>query len=112
MELSQWQAQLRKGAAELAVLSILVRQERYGLQILDAANDRGVIVTDGALYPLLSRLETEGKIQARWEVEDAAHPRKYYRLTGKGQAAQLAMKTAWIDFRETMTRLVEICDAS
>lgn len=112
MEISQWQAQLRKGAAELAVLSVLSPREQYGLQILDTANARGVIVTDGALYPLLNRLEVEGKIEARWEVENAAHPRKYYRLTEAGQAAQIAMKSAWIGFREAMTHLVEVCNES
>jgi PadR family transcriptional regulator PadR len=107
MEIAPWLAQLRKGAAELVVLSIVKRGERYGLQILEEANSVGEIVSDGALYPLLNRLEKDGKLASRWVLEDGPHPRKYYRLTGDGASYLRAMRSAWIAFRTAMSSVVE-----
>jgi PadR family transcriptional regulator PadR len=108
MDIAQWSAQLRKGAAELVVLSIMAEgEDRYGLQILEKANGGGDIVSEGALYPLLSRLEKDGKLASRWVVDDGPHPRKFYRLTRQGAAALPAMTAAWIKFRTAMSGIVE-----
>ncbi|MDB5692220.1 MAG: hypothetical protein JWO81_1283 [Alphaproteobacteria bacterium] len=107
MEIASWIAQLRKGAAELVVLSVLGRGEAYGLQILEQANCAGEIVTEGALYPLLARLEKESKLKSRWVTDDGPHPRKFYQLTGDGAAAHSAMTKAWVAFRLAMSEIVE-----
>lgn len=107
MDIGPWQAQLRKGAAELVVLATLRDGERYGVQILERTNRAGDIVTEGALYPLLSRLEKEGKLRSRWVTEDGPHPRKYYALTDTGAALLGAMSDAWVRFRTAMTDVVE-----
>jgi PadR family transcriptional regulator PadR len=107
MEIASWNAQLRKGAAELAVLSVLARAEAYGLQILERANRAGEIVTEGALYPLLARLEKESKLRSRWVTDDGPHPRKFYQLTGAGAAAHDEMTKAWVAFRLAMSDVVE-----
>ncbi len=106
MDLSSWQSQLRKGAAELVVLSILAKGEAYGLQILDRANQVGEVVSDGALYPLLTRLEKAGKILGRWDTIEGANPRKYYRLTRDGEAMLGEMRKLWGGFRGMMDNLV------
>jgi PadR family transcriptional regulator PadR len=106
MDMNSWQAQLRKGAAELVVLSTLAKGEAYGLQILDRANKVGEVVSDGALYPLLTRLEKAGKIAARWDTEQGANPRKYYRLTPEGEAMLGEMRLLWRGFRSMMDHLV------
>jgi len=108
MDIAQWSAQLRKGAAELVVLSILAGgEDRYGLQILEKANGGGDIVSEGALYPLLSRLEKDGKLVSHWVLDDGPHPRKFYRLTRQGAEALPAMTAAWIKFRTAMSGIVE-----
>lgn len=107
IDITPWLAQLRKGAAELVVLAIVGRGECYGLQILESANLAGDIVSDGALYPLLNRLERDGKLSSRWVTEDSAHPRKYYRLTKEGTATLAAMKGGWLAFRTAMSGVVE-----
>lgn len=107
MDITSWLAQLRKGAAELVVLAIVGRAECYGLQILEQANLAGDIVSDGALYPLLNRLEKDGKLASRWVTDDGSHPRKYYRLTAEGAETLAAMKTAWVSFRTAMSGVVE-----
>jgi PadR family transcriptional regulator, regulatory protein PadR len=107
MNIAPWLSQLRKGAAELDVLSIVKSGERYGLQILEPANQAGDIVADGALYPLLNRLEKDGKLASRWVLEDGPHPRKYYRLTAEGGELLDLMVSAWVAFREAMSSIVE-----
>jgi PadR family transcriptional regulator PadR len=107
MDIAPWLAQLRKGAAELVVLAIVGRSECYGLQILEKANAAGDIVSDGALYPLLNRLEKDGKLSSRWVTDDSTHPRKYYRLTKEGTSTLAAMQSAWIAFRTAMSGVVE-----
>lgn len=108
MEIDSWQTQLRKGAAELVVLSVLARGEAYGLQLLQAVNAHGPLVTEGGLYPLLARLEKGGRVAARWVVPDGAgNPRKYYVLTDEGRRLALAMRDRWSGFRTTIDQLVE-----
>ena len=106
MDLNSWQSQLRKGAAELVVLSVLAKGEAYGLQILDRANQVGEVVSDGALYPLLTRLEKAGKIVARWDMVEGTNPRKYYRLSEDGEAMLGEMRLLWRGFRQMMDLLV------
>jgi len=108
MDIASWQTQLRKGAAELVVLSLLQSQERYGLDILEQAGGSGGVLSDGTLYPLLTRLEREGKILARWAMaDDAKIPRKYYRLSDEGQAMIAEMKKLWNEFSAFVSRAME-----
>lgn len=101
MDITAWRTQLRKGAAELLVLALLERGEAYGAQILDGVNADGPLVAAGALYPLLGRLERNGRIVASWSAPapDSA-PRKYYSLTAEGRAALADMRGAWSRFRD------------
>ena len=107
--LSSWRSQLRKGAAELAVLAFLGRGEAYGLEILQAITSSGELgVSEGSIYPLLKRLEKSGKIKARWaETSDGGAPRKYYALSSEGAALLEAMRVEWRTFSSELTRLVE-----
>ncbi len=108
MNIASWQSQLRKGAAELVLLSVLARGEAYGLEILGRIRAGGDLVSEGSLYPLLARLEKAGRITGRWELPaEGGNPRKYYSLTPEGAALVEAMRTAWVDFRITITTLVE-----
>lgn len=112
MDTSSWQSQLRKGAAELVVLSLLRGGERYGLELLEAAGGKGGVLSDGTLYPLLTRLEREGKIEARWVMADEAKvPRKYYRLSDQGAALTAEMQRLWHEFSAFVTGAIEeSCD--
>lgn len=108
MDISSWQSQLRKGAAELVVLSLLKEGERYGLDILEQAGGSGGVLSDGTLYPLLTRLEREGKLEARWAMaDDAKIPRKYYRLSGEGEALIGEMQRLWHEFSAFVSGAIE-----
>ena len=108
MELSAWKSQLRKGAAELAVLATLDRSETYGLDLLERIRAAGGLdLSEGSIYPLLNRLQKEGKILGRWvEDADAAHPRKYYALTDDGRALLAGMLAEWLQFEAGMRQLL------
>jgi len=107
--LDRWRSQLRKGAAELAVLAILERGERYGLEVIDEATARsGIQIAEGTVYPLLNRLEKDGKIRSRWVASDeAGHPRKYYRLTREGAEVLRRMKKVWGEFQSGVDRVLD-----
>jgi len=104
----KWAVQLRKGSLELAILASLWPRKRYGLEILRTlADDSSLVVSDGTVYPLLSRLKQEGWVESEWVTSDAGHPRKYYSLTpaGRRHAAQLA--ESWSSFAAGLDRLLK-----
>lgn len=109
MDLASWKTQLRKGAAELAVLAALVDRRRYGLEIHQRVTEVGGLeLSEGSLYPLLHRLRRDGKLAAEWvEDEGASHPRKYYALTPAGRELLAAMTAEWWTFASGMERLLE-----
>jgi len=108
MDLTAWKAQLRKGAAELAVLSVLDREETYGVDLLERIQTGGGLdLAGGSIYPLLNRLQNEGKIRGRWvEDDDASHPRKYYALTKTGRAVLAEMVVEWAQFEAGMRMIL------
>lgn len=107
MSIEKWKSQLRKGTTELAVLLVLEKKERYGLEILEViSNTEGLAIAEGTIYPLLNRLQREGKIESRWvEEEQTSHPRKYYTLTKEGQEILEKMKVEWKEFQRSLNAL-------
>src|SRR6267142_1237455 len=88
----KWEVQLRKGCLELAVLAALWEQKLYGLEILRRLeSDSALIVSEGTVYPLLSRLKALGLLQSEWVESESGHPRKYYVLTAAGKQRALEM---------------------
>ena len=107
MDLASWQTQLRKGAAELVALALLEHRELFGAELLEAVTAVGPVISSGTLYPLLKRLEGEGKLASQWVVSDEETPRKYYRLTDEGEELLREMRRSWIEFRTTIALIVE-----
>lgn len=104
----RWEAQLRKGCLELAILASLARGRLYGLEILRVLeNETKLKLAEGTVYPILSRLKQEGLVASEWVEADAGHPRKYYWLTPKGNARATTMASAWMDFAANLTQTVE-----
>ena len=82
----KWEAQLRKGCLELAILAVLLDAKLYGLEILQRVEcDSGLIISEGTIYPLLSRLKAMRLVETEWVESEAGHPRKYHSLTAAGQ---------------------------
>jgi PadR family transcriptional regulator, regulatory protein PadR len=103
-----WEAQLRKGSLEMAILASLWQTRLYGLEILRLLSEKSQLeVAEGTLYPILSRLKTEGLLESEWVEAEAGHPRKYYWLTAAGRRRAREMAEAWHTFAESLTALVQ-----
>ena len=103
----KWEVQLRKGCLELAILAALWDGKRYGLEILRRLkSDSDLVISEGTVYPLLSRLKTLGLLRSEWVESDAGHPRKYYALTLTGKQRAVEMKETWARFASNMTKLL------
>jgi PadR family transcriptional regulator, regulatory protein PadR len=103
----KWEVQLRKGCLELAILASLWSEKLYGLEILRRLeSDSDLIVSDGTVYPLLSRLKSRGSVRSEWVESDAGHPRKYYALTSAGKRRALEMAEIWARFSSSMSKLL------
>jgi PadR family transcriptional regulator PadR len=104
----KWETQLRKGSLELAVLASLWSGELYGLEILRRlAESSSLVVPEGTVYPLLSRLKAEGWVDSEWVEAEAGHPRKYYRLTPAGRRRALQMARSWTSFAAGLDALLQ-----
>ena len=87
-----WTVQVRKGLLELCIMNALADQERYGYDLVKTlVAIPGIGMTEGTLYPLLSRLRVQGLIQARLEESSGGPARKYYSLTREGRKTMAAM---------------------
>ncbi|MFY9662392.1 MAG: PadR family transcriptional regulator [Terriglobales bacterium] len=103
----KWEVQLRKGCLELAVLAALWDGKRYGLEILRRLeSDSDLIVSEGTVYPLLSRLKTLGLVRSEWVESEGGHPRKYYALTAAGKQRVREMAGMWTRFSASMDGLL------
>ena len=103
----KWEIQLRKGCLELAVLAALWDEKLYGLEILRRLeNDSDLVVSEGTVYPLLSRLKVLGLVRSEWIESDIGHPRKYYALTPAGKLRALDMSRIWARFSSSMSKLL------
>jgi PadR family transcriptional regulator PadR len=104
---NKWEVQLRKGCLELAILAALWDGKLYGLEILRRLeSDSDLIVSEGTVYPLLSRLKISGLVRSEWVESDAGHPRKYYALTPAGKQRSREMARMWSRFSSSMSRLL------
>lgn len=88
-------AQMRKGVLEYCILSMLKGGDAYASLLISSLKDARMIVVEGTLYPLLTRLKNQGMLNYRWEESTQGPPRKYYSLTDKGREVLAEMDTAW-----------------
>ena len=106
--------ELKKGSAELLILSLVEDQPRHGYDIgsLIEQRSRGVLRFNVAsLYPLLYRLEKRGWIQGRWVEKAGQRRRRYYRLTLEGKKVLAAQRSSWREFVEAVNRITGIENA-
>ena len=97
MKLENTKAQMRKGVLEYCILSILKKGEAYPSDILDKLKKANLIVVEGTIYPLLTRLKNAGLLTYRWEESKSGPPRKYYSTTAEGILFLLALDETWED---------------
>jgi PadR family transcriptional regulator PadR len=101
-----WTVQVRKGLLELCILTALAEDERYGYELVKSlVAIPGLGVTEGTLYPLLSRLKAAGFVSSRLEESSSGPARKYYALTRDGRRAMVAMNDYLAQLNEGVSRL-------
>ncbi len=103
MNIENTKAQMRKGVLEYCILSILAKQEAYPSDIISALKEGKLIIVEGTLYPLLTRLKNAGLLQYRWEESSSGPPRKYYSLTETGSLFLKELDKTWNELSKAVT---------
>ena len=101
------QAQMRKGVLELCILSILSKGDAYPTEIIDKLKDTKLVVVEGTLYPLLTRLKNTGLLNYRWEESTSGPPRKYYKLTQIGEQYLKELQITWQELVIAVNKTIE-----
>ena len=100
-------SQLRKGALEYCVLALLRDGQRYGFELVRTLSETdGLLISEGTIYPLLSRLRRDELVSTSWQESEAGPPRRYYQLTEAGQRALADFSEEWARFRDAVDALV------
>jgi PadR family transcriptional regulator PadR len=95
MNLENTQVQMRKGILEYCILHIISRGEVYASDMLGELTNARMIVVEGTLYPLLTRLKNSGLVEYKWVESKSGPPRKYYKLTGMGNSFLAGLTETW-----------------
>ena len=93
--LSNLKSQMRKGLLEYCILAIISRDEAYASDILEKLKVAQLVVVEGTVYPLLTRMKNEGLLTYRWQESTGGPPRKYYTLTESGQQLLAQLDAEW-----------------
>jgi PadR family transcriptional regulator PadR len=105
-DIDNWTTQLRKGLLELCVMNLLGRGDIYGYDLVKQLSEvRGLVVTEGTIYPLLARLKRLGLVATRLVETSSGPARKYYTLTPEGVRMQKTMNVYWNDLVHGVGRL-------
>jgi PadR family transcriptional regulator PadR len=106
MAIDNTESQMRKGLLELCILGIILRQkEAYPSDILEQLKEAKLVVLEGTLYPLLTRLKNGGFLSYRWEESASGPPRKYYTLTEDGTKFYNQLRTSWEELSKAVNDL-------
>ena len=107
MKIENTKAQMRKGVLEFCILSILQNEDAYTSEILVQLKDAKLLVVEGTIYPLLTRLKNAGLLNYRWEESTSGPPRKYYGLTETGKLFLNGLDTTWSDLVKAVSTVTK-----
>ena len=102
MKVENTKAQMRKGILEYCILTVLSKREAYPSDIIQELKEAKLIVVEGTLYPLLTRLKNAELLQYNWVESSSGPPRKYYALTNNGEQFLNELKTTWTELYEAV----------
>ncbi len=107
MSIEKTQVQMRKGVLEYCILSIIKRGDAYASDIIDELKKAEMIVVEGTLYPLLTRLKNDNLLQYRWEESTSGPPRKYYALTDEGEDFLTQLALTWQQLKDAVNKVTK-----
>jgi len=105
--MSTVKAQMRKGVLEMCILSIISKEEIYTSDILKQLKASELIVVEGTLYPLLTRLKKGGLLDYTWKESNSGPPRKYYMITDEGLEFLKDLKNSWKELTKSVTKAMK-----
>lgn len=98
-------SQMRKGILEYCILLLLKKEPAYTSDIIQKLQEAKLIVVEGTLYPLLTRLKNGELLSYQWVESTQGPPRKYYSLTEKGEAFLQELENSWQDLNDTINHI-------
>ena len=98
-------SQMRKGMLEYCILLLVHKEPAYASDIIQKLKEAKLIVVEGTLYPLLTRLENDDLLEYEWVESTQGPPRKYYKLTSTGEVFLCELETAWKELNETVNHI-------
>ena len=107
MNVENTQSQMRKGLLEYCILGILNAQEAYPSEILEKLRSAQLLVVEGTVYPLLTRLKNFELLSYRWEESTSGPPRKYYCITPKGIQIFNDLSNTWQELQQAVATLTQ-----
>ena len=108
MNIENAKSQMRKGMLEYCVLLLLKQQPFYASDIIQRLKKAQLLVVEGTLYPLLTRLKNDGLLNYEWQESTQGPPRKYYSISDSGREFLDGLDTAWLELNQTVTYLKTI----
>jgi PadR family transcriptional regulator PadR len=102
MNIENTKAQMRKGVLEFCILCVLKAKDAYTSEILDTLKNAKLLVVEGTVYPLLTRLKNDGFLTYRWEESTSGPPRKYYGLTDEGHKFLKELNNTWTELSDAV----------
>lgn len=105
MNIENTQAQMRKGILEYCILLIIAGEDSYVQDIINKLKTSKMLVVEGTIYPLLTRLKNMGLLSYRWEESTQGPPRKYYSITETGRVFLQELETSWNELTTAIENL-------
>ncbi|MDA0794611.1 MAG: PadR family transcriptional regulator [Bacteroidetes bacterium] len=107
MKIENTTAQMRKGILEFCVLSLISGRDFYTSEILESLKNGKMVVVEGTVYPLLTRLKNADLLQYRWEESTSGPPRKYYSITTKGKSFLSELQQVWNELNKAVIHITK-----
>lgn len=108
MKVENTQVQMRKGILEFCILHIISRGEVYASDMLEELTSARIMVVEGTLYPLLTRLRKAGLVEYKWVESTSGPPRKYYKLTREGSEFLNQLDDTWEDLLNSTKKIISV----
>lgn len=105
--ISNLKSQMRKGLLEYCILCIISRDEAYASDILESLKGAQLVVVEGTVYPLLTRMKNEGLLSYRWQESTGGPPRKYYTLTEEGRQLLSQLDAEWQSICQAINQITQ-----
>lgn len=106
MNLENTQVQMRKGILEFCILNIISRGEVYASDMLGELTSAKIMVVEGTLYPLLTRLRKAGLVDYKWVESNSGPPRKYYTITESGNNFLTSLSSTWQELVDSTSQII------